>query len=294
VLVEAEDLAHLVDGLDRVVRRLGGLTRRWRFDRMATVCSPATGRLTASFAGVAEHYGVGVDLCPARHGNRKGVVEKANHAAAQRWWRTLPDDVPIAGAQASLDRLCVRLDERRRTHHGGPRWGRWQRPSRCGRSDPSPTRPPWRSPAGSPRRPWSASAATTTRSRPAWRAPVTVRARLGASTLELRTAAGVVIACHQRATDGAGVMIRDPGHVAALERVVLAGFSDRPPCRRKLRRPPSAAAQAEAARLRGQARKASAAEHVVVDLGAYAHAAAADHHPASQPALPLESDQEPR
>ena len=82
VLVEAEDLAHLVDGLDRVVRRLGGLTRRWRFDRMATVCSPATGRLSASFAGVAKHYGVGVDLCPARHGNRKGVVEKANHAAA--------------------------------------------------------------------------------------------------------------------------------------------------------------------------------------------------------------------
>jgi hypothetical protein len=121
-----------------------------------------------------------------------------------------------------------------------------------------------------------------------------VPARLGASTLELRTAAGVVIACHQRATDGAGVMVRDPGHVAALERVVLAGFSDRPPCRRKLRRPPSAAAVAEAARLRGQARKASAAEHVAVDLGAYAHAVAADHHPAPQPAVPLESDQEPR
>jgi hypothetical protein len=76
--------------------------------------------------------------------------------------------------------------------------------------------------------------------------------------------------------------------------VVLAGFSDRPPCRRKLRRPPSAAAVAEAARLRGQARKASAAEHVVVDLGAYAHAVATDHHPVPQLALPLESDQEPR
>jgi Putative ATPase subunit of terminase (gpP-like) len=98
---------HLVDGLDRVARRLGGLTRRWRFDRMATVCSPATGRLQASFAGVAKHYGVGVDLCPARQGNRKGVVEKANHAAAQRWWRTLGDDCSIAEAQANLDRLCA-------------------------------------------------------------------------------------------------------------------------------------------------------------------------------------------
>jgi transposase len=296
VLVEAEDLAHLVDGLDRVVRRLGGLTRRWRFDRMATVCSPATGRLSASFAGVAKHYGVGVDLCPARHGNRKGVVEKANHAAAQRWWRTLPDDVSIAGAQASLDRLCVRLDERRRTHDGVA--------TTVGAlAAAEPLRPvgPQPYPAA-----LEVTRRVTAQALVAFRgnhysvppglagATVTVRARLGASTLELRTAAGVVIACHQRATDGAGVMVRDPGHVAALERVVLAGFSDRPPCRRKLRRPPSAAAVAEAARLRGQARKASAAEHVVVDLGAYAHAVATDHHPVPQLALPLESDQEPR
>ena len=40
--------------------------------------------------------GVGGDL-PARRGNRKGVVEKANHTAAQRWWRTLADDVTRRG-----------------------------------------------------------------------------------------------------------------------------------------------------------------------------------------------------
>ena len=57
---------------------------------MATVCHPGSGRLTATFAGLAKYYGVGVDICPSRHGNRKGVVEKANHSAAQRWWRTLP------------------------------------------------------------------------------------------------------------------------------------------------------------------------------------------------------------
>ena len=56
---------------------------------------------------VAKHYGVSVAICPPRHGNRKGVVEKANHTAAQRWWRTLPDDVTVEEAQASLDRLCV-------------------------------------------------------------------------------------------------------------------------------------------------------------------------------------------
>ena len=72
----------------------------WRFDRMATVCHPGTGRVTASFAAVAKHYGVSVAICPPRRGNRKGVVEKVNHTAAQRWWRTLADDVTVEQAQA--------------------------------------------------------------------------------------------------------------------------------------------------------------------------------------------------
>ena len=69
---------------------------------MATVCHPGTGQVTASFAAVAKHYGVSVAICPPRRGNRKGVVEKANHTAAQRWWRTLADDVSVEQAQASL------------------------------------------------------------------------------------------------------------------------------------------------------------------------------------------------
>jgi hypothetical protein len=62
----------------------GGCTKRWRFDRMATVCHPDSGRIAASFAQVAKHYGVAVDVCPSRHGNRKGVVEKGNHSFAPR------------------------------------------------------------------------------------------------------------------------------------------------------------------------------------------------------------------
>jgi len=85
VLAEGEDQPQLVEALDGVVRRLGGVSRRWRFDRMATVCHPGSGRLSASFAPVAVHYGAGVDICPSRHGNRKGVVEKGNHSLAQRW-----------------------------------------------------------------------------------------------------------------------------------------------------------------------------------------------------------------
>ena len=51
ILAPAMTQPHLVDGLDRVSRRLGGVTRVWRFDRMATVCHPDSGRVTASFAG---------------------------------------------------------------------------------------------------------------------------------------------------------------------------------------------------------------------------------------------------
>ncbi len=46
-------------------------------------------------------------------GNRKGVVEKANHTAAQRWWRTLPDDITVADAQARLDQFCATVGDTR-------------------------------------------------------------------------------------------------------------------------------------------------------------------------------------
>src|SRR4029077_18463621 len=91
----------VVEGLDRICRGLGGVSRVWRFDRMATVCHTLSGQVTASFAGVAKHYGVSVAICPPRRGNRKGVVEKVNHTAAQRWWRTLADEVTVGAAQGS-------------------------------------------------------------------------------------------------------------------------------------------------------------------------------------------------
>jgi len=37
---------------------------------MATVAQPGTGDVTKSFAHVARHYGVAVDICPPRRGNR--------------------------------------------------------------------------------------------------------------------------------------------------------------------------------------------------------------------------------
>jgi transposase len=75
VLAESEDLPHLVEALDGVLRRFGGTARRWRVDRMATVVDPHTCRLQPSFAAVAKHYGVG--WTPARPGA----------ATARGWWR---------------------------------------------------------------------------------------------------------------------------------------------------------------------------------------------------------------
>jgi transposase len=272
VLAEAEDFAHLAEALDAVVRKLGGLTRRWRFDRMATVCDPGSGQLTAVFAGLAKYYQVGVDICPSRHGNRKGVVEKANHSAAQRWWRTLADDTAWASAQQGVDALATRMDARRRVRGG-------QRVSVGELAASEPLRP-------MPAVPYPAeltvTRTVTAQALVAFRgnsysvppglggAAVTVRHRLGSAEVDIVTASGAVIAQHRRAPDGVGAVVRDSGHVRALEKAVLASFSAAPPCRRKDRRPPSPAALAEAARLGGAP---SPAERVVIDLAAYAAAA---------------------
>ena len=98
---------------------------------------------------------------------------------------------------------------------------------------------------------------------------VTVRHQLGAGTINVVTGAGTVLARHRREPDHAGAVVRDDGHVAALEKKVLAarGQAGRP-CRRKERRPPSAAALAETAVIRGQDAPAP-----VTDFAAWAAAA---------------------
>lgn len=75
VLADTEDFPHLVEALDAVVRKLGGITNDGRFDRMATVCCPSSGRLTAALAQVAKHYG--------------SVRWSVRHVAgtAKQWWR---------------------------------------------------------------------------------------------------------------------------------------------------------------------------------------------------------------
>jgi transposase len=275
VLAESEDQAHLIEALDGVVRRLGGVSRYWRFDRMATVCHPGSGRVTASFAAVARHYGAAVKVCPSRRGQRKGVVEKANHSAAQRWWRTLADELAMVGAQADLDRFCARVgDGRTRRQEDGSK----VTVAELAAAEPLLTPPTAPYPAIlQVTRTVSAQALVAFRGNTYSVPPgmtgreLIVSSRLGSGIVEVATEAGAVLARHRRCPDGAGAVIRDSGHVTALEAAVLAGFTDRAACRGKTRRPPSPAARVEAARLRGD-RIDDDPSGLVVDFADYAAA----------------------
>ena len=274
-LWESKDQAHTIDALDQITRALGGLTRVWRFDRMATVCHPSTGRVTASFAGVAKHYGVSVAICPPRRGNRKGVVEKANDTAAQRWWRTLPDDISIEDAQASLDRFCVRVGDTRKRVVDGER-----DTVAAHASLERLVLPPAPFPATlTVERNVTAQALVSflgnRYSTPPELAHTTVNVvwRLGSPLADIATPSGIVVARHVLAPDGAGATVRDHGHVAALDLAAMAASTTLPPHRRKQRIPPGPTALATAAVITGTTATKNCADGTVVDLSAYAKAA---------------------
>jgi transposase len=268
VFAESEDQAHLVEAIDGVLRRLGGTARRWRTDRMATVCDPGSGRLHPSFASVARYYGVAVDVCPARRANRKGAVESANHFITQRFWRTARVS-DMADAQHKLDRFLLSTGDGRR--RDGMSVGQIARAERL---------------AGLPAQPYPATLKVTRRvGRSALiayqgnrysltpgleGAEVEVRHRLGHEELEIIAASGAVVARHRMAIPGAGALVRTDSHRAALEQVVLGAFTTARPCTRKANRPPGPAALAAAAALRADVRDG---QEVVVDLGVWARAA---------------------
>ena len=100
---------------------------------------------------------------------------------------------------------------------------------------------------------------------------VNVSQRLGQAHIDIATPTGVVVARHALAPSGAGVMVRDDAHVAALEHAALAAFTTARPHRRKERIPISPEA---AALLRAPAADLDTHRDVVIDLAAYAAAAA--------------------
>ena len=279
VLCESTEQPQLADAQYRVAAALGGLTRDWRFDRMSTVVHPGSGKVTATYAPIAKHFGVRVRPCPPRHGNRKGVVEKANHTAAQRWWRTLPDDVTVAQAQASLDRFCERVtDHRKRVDPAG---------NRCTVADLAAAERLRPVPAGPPIAVITVERAATAQalvhyrgnrySLPPELAGTTVRVthRVGGTTLAITTGNEVTVAVHHRRADGAGVTVRTDTHVTALNTAALAAFSSCAPHRSKRRIPPGpdARAAADALRARNNPSAADGSAAAVIDLTVYARAA---------------------
>jgi Mu transposase-like protein len=94
------------------------------------------------------------------------------------------------------------------------------------------------------------------------------RHRLGTGIVEVYSPSGARLGAHVLAPAGARTMVRDPGHRAELERVVLSAFTTDRPCQRKGSHPPGPAARAEAGRL-----LAGLGPDVTIDLARYAELA---------------------
>lgn len=285
-LSPSTDQPHLVAGLDRVTRALGGVTLRWRFDRMSTVCDPGSGRITASFAGVAKHYSVAVAVCPPRRGNRKGVVEKVNHGAAQRWWRTLADEMTPEQAQADVDRFAsLRGDTRMRATVEGK-----STVAKLAETEPLQPVPAHPYPVIVAEERIASRQALVSYRGNRYSVPpelaaaqVVVSQPVGGQFIDIATATGIVIARHKLLADGLGGTVRDAGHVIALDAAAMAAAGSERPHRRKQRIPPGPAAQAAAAELRNRLTTSSDSavaespttptDSTIIDLSAYERAA---------------------
>jgi len=247
VFSERKQTEHLIASAERVLERLGGLTRSFRIDHMEGAVIPATRKLVPAFADYARYLKVSVVVCPARRGNRKGVVEKANDYITQSWWRTA-DVKDEAAAQLDLDGFCEKVADGR--FRGDQTVGELARaePLRRHPHQPYPV-------AIEVHRKVSWSALVSYEGNrysvpPAFvNASVIVSRRMDEGVLQIRSMTGDVLARHRMAPAGAGALRRAEEHRVALQGEILSGFSTDRPCRRKANRPPSEAARAIAGRI---------------------------------------------
>lgn len=270
VFADSMEQPQTLDAIDRTVTRLGGVTARWRFDRMASVVGVGHGRVVGSFGAFAKHYSVAVDLCPPRRAKRKGVVEKAVHYAAQRWWRTAAVNSPEE-AQRSFDVFCATIgDARARRDPDGV-------PSTVGKlagDEQLRTLPATRFPIQ-----MTSIRKVTPDGTVWWRGnrysvdpaligrQVEVRVTPGTDTLDVVDNESGLLARHRTLADGQGAVVRACAHAVALERAVLKAFTTARPCHRKDNRPPSEEAKALADQIRGGPAPGDA---VVIDLADWA------------------------
>ncbi|WBP87809.1 Mu transposase domain-containing protein [Kitasatospora cathayae] len=240
-LAEDQELPHLVEAVDLVLRRLGGTAGSWRFGRMPTVWCPRADRVTPEFRQVAGHYGVRVECrLPA---DQRSYTRRTLDEALRSWWRGLPEDTTLRDAWDGLGRSAARLDTRR------------------GSTDTTALR---ELPAPYPVR-VRARRTVTAQGLVAFRgnfyalpehlvdAPVEVRRRLDQSHLSIATPAGAVIARCPLAPPGAGLtVVEHSSAITVLERHPAPAPTDAPLCRRHTPRPPSPQALAEADALRAR------------------------------------------
>jgi transposase len=248
VFCEQMTFGHLAEAVHRVLVGLGGTSRVWRTDRMATIAIPGSNRLTTGAANLAKHYGVQIAVCPPNRPQRKGVVEAAVKYTTRSWWRTAAIS-SMTDAQTSLDRWAADVADRR------PRPGGTV--GQLGAAEPLGTLPALAYPAViSVERRVSRSALVPFQANhysvpPAFaRRVVTVQARVGDPGLVIMSTSGERIATHRRAV-GSGQIIRTAEHADELKHAVLAAFSTGQACRTKVNRPPGSGALEELARLRG-------------------------------------------
>ncbi|TAM66989.1 MAG: IS21 family transposase [Microbacteriaceae bacterium] len=270
VISPSMDLPHLLAAMTMLLSLLGGVTTSWRFDRMTTVLKAGTSDLTPMFAAFAKHHAVSVVACRPRSGNRKGVVEKNNHTAAQRWWRNLADELTLEQAQASLVAFARSQDGRRREGRDGATTAAAMFAAERLRPLPSSVFPVVVTEERTATRQalidWRGNRYSVPPELAATK--VVVHHRLGGNTIDISTVSGVVLARHQVAEAGLGVTIRDSGHVTALETIALASAPPGRPHRKKERIPPGAAARQAATVLVGAPEPTT-----VISLAAYEQAA---------------------
>jgi transposase len=249
VLCEQMTFGHLAGAMHQVLVALGGTPRVWRTDRMATIVTPQTGRITPDAAALAKHYGTQIAVCPARRAQRKGVVEAAIKYLTRSWWRTAAV-ATLGEAQRDLDGWSASVADQR-VRPGGT-------VGEIGGAEVLRALPIAAYPAQiAVERKVSRAALVAFEGNHYSVLPahvgktLTVIARVAEPVLRIIGAHGEIVAEHRRAPAGASQTVRSSEHAAMLQDAVLAAFTTKDACQRKPNLPPGNRALQELARLRG-------------------------------------------